>query len=59
MAVYDYECINKQGELIRGQINGENISSSLERLKSMGFSVVDLKERKTQVKSSLFISKRK
>jgi type IV pilus assembly protein PilC len=59
MAVYDYECINKQGELIRGQINGENISSSLERLKSMGFSVVDLKERKTQVKSSLFISKKK
>ena len=57
MAVYDYECINKQGELIRGQINGENISSSLERLKSMGFSVVDLKERKTQVKSSLFTVK--
>ena len=34
MAVYDYECINKQGEIIRGQINGENFSSVLGRLKA-------------------------
>lgn len=59
MAVYDYECINKQGEIIRGQINGENFSSVLGRLKSMGLSVIDIKERKTSIKSSLFTGKKK
>lgn len=44
MSVYSYECVNKQGEIIKGQINAENLPASVERLKSMELTVVDLKE---------------
>lgn len=44
MSVYSYECVNKQGEIIKGQINAENLPASVERLKSMELTVIDLKE---------------
>lgn len=55
-----YECINKQGEIIKGKISSENFSSAAERLRKMELSIIDLKELDTtRSKDSIFSSSKK
>ncbi len=48
MAVFNYECLNKQGESVKGQISSENTSAAVDRLRSMGLSVLELKEQRSR-----------
>ena len=44
MLSYNYQCLNKQGQIINGQLSAESISHAIEKLRGMGLSVIDLKE---------------
>lgn len=59
MAYYSYECLDKNGQLINGQISAEGISQAVDKLKRMGLSVIDLKENKPKKKSSFFSNEKK
>ncbi len=59
MSVYNYECVNNQGEIIKGQISSESFSKSLDRLKSMQLSVIELKEQQTSKASAFLTSEKK
>jgi type IV pilus assembly protein PilC len=60
MLDYNYECINKQGEIVTGKISSENFSSAVERLRKMELSIIDLQEiDTTRSKVSLFSSTKK
>lgn len=54
MLSYNYQCLNKQGQIINGQLSAESISHAIEKLRGMGLSVIDLKEAKVKVKSNFF-----
>jgi type IV pilus assembly protein PilC len=43
MAEYMYECINRQGEIVRGKILADDDSSAVEKLKKMNLMIVELK----------------
>lgn len=58
MAVFDYECVNRQGEFIQGQINADGLSAAAERLKAMELSVINIKEHKVS-KAKSFLSNEK
>ena len=58
MAYYSYECLDKNGQLINGQISAEGISQAVDKLKRMGLSVIDLKENKPKEKQ-LFSNEKK
>lgn len=57
MTVFNYECLNKQGEPVKGQISSENLSGAVDRLRSMGLSVLELKEQRSR--GSGFLSNEK
>lgn len=44
MALFNYECLNRQGEIVKGQLNADDISASVNRLKSMDLTVLDVKQ---------------
>ncbi|NLC68400.1 MAG: hypothetical protein GX754_06370, partial [Clostridiaceae bacterium] len=44
MPSYIYECINKQRELVRGQITADSFASAIGKLKRMGLAIIDLQE---------------
>ena len=43
MADYIYECINRQGEIVKGKITADNNSIAVEKLKKMELMIVELK----------------
>jgi len=51
MPVFSYECMNKQGELITGEITAETVSSAAEKLRASGYAVLELVEYKEKVRS--------
>jgi len=59
MTYYAYECLDKKGQLISGQVSAENLSQAIDKLKKMGLSVVDLKEEKPKKKSSFLSGEKK
>ncbi|SHJ10728.1 type II secretion system F family protein [Thermoclostridium caenicola] len=52
MPVFTYECMNKQGELITGEITADTVASAAERLRSSGYAVLELAEYREKVRSS-------
>lgn len=44
MPVFNYECLNKQGIIVKGQITAENLSDSTTRLKEMGLVIINVKQ---------------
>jgi len=52
MADYIYECINRQGEIVKGKITADNNSIAVEKLKKMELMIVELKQVDLAVKSS-------
>lgn len=58
MAAFSYECLNKQGQVIKGELNAESVNLAVERLRNMGLSIIDLSEYKPKTKSS-FLSNEK
>ncbi|NLU51943.1 MAG: type II secretion system F family protein [Clostridiaceae bacterium] len=52
MITFTYECLNKQGDIVKGVINAESINEAVEKLRGMGLSVIDLNENKPKRKSS-------
>lgn len=59
MAVFKYECMNKQGETIKGQMTADNLSLAVDRLRTMGLSVLDLKENRSAEAASFLSMERK
>lgn len=59
MTPFNYECLNKQGQISKGQLTADNIPQALEKLRGMGLSVIDLKETKVKSKSSFFSTGKK
>ena len=59
MQSFKYECFNKQGQTINGQLTAENFSKAVDKLKEMGLSVIELKDYKPQNKNSFFSLQKK
>lgn len=59
MVLYSYECLNKQGDIVKGEINAEDINQALEKLRGMGLSVIDLAESAPKKKNSFFTMEKK
>jgi len=59
MGSFSYECLNKQGQTIKGQLSSDNIPQAVEKLRSMGLSIVELKEMKPRKKSSFLSMEKK
>ena len=59
MQSFKYECFNKQGQTINGQLTAENVSKAVEKLKEMGLSVIELKDYKPQTNNSFFSMEKK
>lgn len=59
MTTFSYECINKQGQTVKGQLSSENVNQAVEKLRGMGLSVIDLKEEKKKAKNSFFSMQKK
>lgn len=57
MPVFNYECINKQGEVVKGQLTADTLSNSASRLKEMGLVVINIKQVKQN--NSTFLKKEK
>lgn len=59
MAIYGYECLTKQGQVTTGEISAESSSMAIDKLRSNGLSVLELKEVKEKAKSSFFSNEKK
>jgi type IV pilus assembly protein PilC len=59
MPIYNYECMNKQGELITGEISAETTAIAAERLRASGYAVLELVEYKEKKKSSFLSNEKK
>lgn len=46
MGIFNYECINGQGEVVRGQLNVADTATATARLKTMNLMVLNLTEKK-------------
>lgn len=58
MPVFNYECINKQGEVVKGQLTADTLSNSASRLKEMGLVVINIKQVKQNNSTFLKIEKK-
>lgn len=59
MTTFSYECLNKQGQTVKGQLSSDNVNHAVEKLRDMGLSVIDLKEVKQKQQSSFFSMQKK
>jgi type IV pilus assembly protein PilC len=59
MGLFNYECLNKQGESLKGQINAENSAAALIRLKGMELMITELREVRTSSANSFFSNEKK
>lgn len=59
MLTFKYECINKQGQSVKGQLSAETVTQAVEKLRGMGLSVIDLDEYKPKKKNSFFTLEKK
>lgn len=59
MALFKYECLNSQGDVIKGQIEAENSVAAASMLKSMNLMVSTLKETHIARKSSFLSNDKK
>jgi type IV pilus assembly protein PilC len=59
MGLFNYECLSKQGETVKGQINAENSAAALTRLKSMELIITELREVRTSSTGSFFSNEKK
>lgn len=59
MALYNYECLTKQGETVKGRLDAENLSAATARLRSMDMMITALYETKGITKSSFFSNEKK
>lgn len=59
MASFSYECLNRQGLSVKGQLSSDSVPHAVEKLRSMGLSVVELKEIKIKNKSSFLSMEKK
>ena len=58
MASFSYECLNRQGQTVKGQISSENIPQAVDKLRSMGLSIVELKRLRSRKSSFLSMEKK-
>ncbi len=54
LAVYEYEVINKSGEIVTGSVEAEQQTQAVDKLKGMGFRIIDLKEERKSAFATLF-----
>jgi type IV pilus assembly protein PilC len=59
MLAYNYECLNKQGQITKGNLAADDVPHAIQKLRGMGLSVIDLKETKVKTKSSFFSMEKK
>lgn len=59
MLSFNYECLNKQGQILTGQINAESVNEAVDKLRATGLSVIELKEFKPKKKSQFFTLEKK
>jgi type IV pilus assembly protein PilC len=58
MADFEYECINRQGEIIKGKITAISNQAAIAELKKMGFMVSDLRETNPPLKRKSMFKKK-
>jgi type IV pilus assembly protein PilC len=59
MGMYSYECLSKSGEIIKGQITGDNQENIIEQLRKFGYSIIDIKEVKKNELNGFFSTQKK
>lgn len=53
MGIFNYECMNRQGEMVRGQLTASDTAGAVARLKTMNLMVLNLKETNNSSKGKL------
>lgn len=59
MPTFSYECMNKQGQVIAGIISSDTVASAVEKLRSSGYAILDIKEQKQKTRSSFLSTEKK
>lgn len=59
MAIFSYECLNKQGQVMSGELSADSVAAAVEKLRSSGLSVIELKEYKPKSTSSFLSNEKK
>lgn len=59
MASFSYECLNRQGQSVKGQLSSDSVPQAVEKLRSIGLSVIELKEIKFKNKSTFLSMEKK
>ena len=59
MAIFSYECLNKQGQMTSGELSAETVAAAVDKLRAAGLSVLELKEFKAKTTSSFFSNEKK
>lgn len=59
MGVFSYQVVDKSGILNQGRLQADNEMAASEKLRKMGFTVLEMQEHKTSSLGSLFKGKRK
>lgn len=59
MPIFSYECMNKQGEMITGEITSDSIMAAAEKLRASGYAVLELAEYKEKPRSRFLSNEKK
>lgn len=59
MPVFTYECINKQGEIVTGEISADTTAAAAERLRASGYAILELVEYKEKKNNGILFGERK
>jgi len=51
--------MNKQGQVIAGIISSDTVASAVEKLRSSGYAILDIKEQKQKTRSSFLSTEKK
>ncbi len=59
MALFNYECLNSQGDIVKGQMDAESAQAAALRLKSMDLMVTSINQARITAKSTFLSSGKK
>lgn len=59
MALYEYECLNKNGDIVTGRVEAEQEAAAVVRLRKMGLNVINVKEINTSSIWSMNLTQKK
>jgi type IV pilus assembly protein PilC len=59
MGSFSYQCLNRTGETVNGQMTADDITAAIQRLRATGLYIIELSEIHTSTKKEFFVFKKK